>query len=70
MNNENWEEFYTAATLEVDGRRMPGRIAAAREAICTRLQELAQSSDHHAERDHMKTTLERLKVLESESQQW
>lgn len=70
MNNEKWEESYMAATTEVTGKRMPDRIAAAREAIHARLQDLEQSSDHHAERERMIIILERLKVLESESQEW
>lgn len=70
MNHEKWEEFYRAATMEVDGKKMPGRIAAVRDAIRGRLQDLERSSDHHAERERMTTILERLKIMESESQKW
>lgn len=70
MSQDDWEELYRAATLEVDGKRMPYRVAVAREAIHLRLQELEDSSNHHAEREQLKITLEHLKVLESESQQW
>ena len=70
MNNEKWEEFYRAAVMEVDGKKMPDRLSAVREAIHERLQDLERSSDHHAERARMKAALERLKVLESESREW
>lgn len=70
MIQEKWEEFYFAAAVEVDGKRMPDRIATVREAIRGRLQELVGSSDHYAERERMKTTLEHLKVLEAEARQW
>lgn len=70
MNNEEWDEFYLLAAKETDRKKMPERIAAVRGAIRGRLQELAQSSDHHAERQKMETTLKNLDVLEAESQKW
>ena len=33
MNNENWEEVYRLAVLEVNRQKMPERISAARDAI-------------------------------------
>jgi hypothetical protein len=70
MNQENWEQLYTLATLEGDRKRMQDRIAAVREAVHVRLQDLDGNSDHHAERERMTLILRRLKILESESQEW
>ena len=70
MNSEKWEELYTLAALEGDGKKMPERIAAVREAIRGRLQDLAQSSDHHMERERMQTTMKNLDVIEAESKEW
>lgn len=69
-NNENWEKLYRLAALEVDGKKMPERVAAVRETIRARLKELEQSSDHHAERRLMKRTLERLVTLETDARNW
>ena len=70
MSNQNWEEFYKFAVLEVDGRKMPERISAARDAIRGRLQEMDGDSDHHEERDRLQHALNALKVLTTESQTW
>ena len=70
MNNDKWEELYLLAAIEVDGKKMPGRIATVRKAIRGRLRGLAQSSDHHGEKQKMETTLKNLDVLETESREW
>jgi hypothetical protein len=70
MNNKNWEEVYKFVVLEVDGRKMPERISAARDAITGRLQEMDGDSDHHKERDRLEHALNALKVLTTESQAW
>ena len=70
MNNDKWQELYLLATMEVDGKKMPERIATVRKAIRGRLQDLAQSSDHHAEKQTMETTLKSLDTLEAESREW
>ena len=70
MNNEDWEEDYRFAVLEVDGRKMPERISAARDAIRGRLQEMEGDSDHHEERGRLERALNALKVLTNESQSW
>ena len=70
MNNEGWEEVYRFAVLEVDGRKMPERISAARDAIRGRLRDLQGDSDHHEERDRLEYALNALKVLTTESQAW
>jgi hypothetical protein len=70
MNNQEWEELYLLATTEVDGRRVPERVAAVREAIRARLQDLETSSDHHEERVRLASTLKRLGWLEVEAQKW
>lgn len=70
MSNQNWEEFYRFAVLEVDGRKMPERISAAREQIAKRLREMDGDSDHHEERGRLEHALNALEVLKSESQAW
>jgi hypothetical protein len=70
MNNDKWEELYLLATTEVSGKRMAERIFTVRSAIQERLQDLAQSSDHHAERKKMETALKSLDTLEIESREW
>lgn len=70
MNNNNWEEIYKFAMLEVDGRKMPERISAAHTAIRGRLQELAGDSDHHEERARLEHALDALEVLTTETQAW
>jgi hypothetical protein len=62
----NWVESYLRATLEADGREIPQRIVAARDAIAVRLKDLTDSSDHHAERHDMQTALAALTRLENE----
>jgi hypothetical protein len=70
MNHLDWEEFYLLAAKEVNGRKIPERIAATRAAIRGRLLHLAESSDHHAERERMHTTMQNLDVLESSTKNW
>lgn len=59
----HWQEKYQAALIEVDSKRLPGRIEAAEKAIFDRLQELSQSSDHHTERRVMGDALQSLRFL-------
>ena len=68
--HKNWEEVYKFAALEVDARKMPERVSAARDAIKGRLQEMDGDSDHHAERERLEHALNALKVLTTESQAW
>ena len=70
MKNKSWEEVYKFAALEVDGRKMPERVSAARDAIRGRLQEMEGDSDHHEERGRLKHALNALKALTTESQAW
>lgn len=70
MNSEKWEELYVLAAKEIAGKRMPERVAAVREAIRGRLQDLEQSSDHHAERRRLETALRALNVLEADAEKW
>lgn len=70
MNNQNWEEVYKVAVLEVDGRKMPKRISAAHDAIRGRLREMDGDSDHREERGRLEHALNALKVLTTESQAW
>jgi hypothetical protein len=70
VNTEQWEELYMLAAKEVDGEKVPERVAAVREAIRGRLQDLEGDSDHHEERVYLKSTLGKLDVLEAEAQTW
>ena len=70
MESENWEELYMHAAMEVDGKKMPERVIAARETIRARLEDLSRSSNHHEERQRLANALERLDVLESEARNW
>jgi hypothetical protein len=56
--------------LEVNGQKMPERIAATRAAIAGRLRDLEHDSDHHAERFQIENALRALAQLEVETQQW
>ena len=70
MNPDKWEELYILAALEVEGKKMPWRVAAVRETIRARLKELEQSTDHREERQQIKRTLERLDALEVDARNW
>ena len=70
MSNQNWEEVYKFAALEVDRRKLPERISAARDAIRGRLREIEGDTDHHEEKDRLQHALNALKVLTTESQTW
>ncbi len=67
---QKWVESYLHAALEVDGQAMPGRIAAARNAVAGRLKDLEGNSDHHAERHEMQLALAALTCLEDETRIW
>jgi len=67
QNNENWEESYRLAVLEVDSRKMPERISAARDAIAGRLREMKGDSDHRGERERIEDALRALNVLTTET---
>jgi hypothetical protein len=59
-NNENWEELYQQAVLELDFQK----IVATRDAIAGRLRDLENNSDHHSERHRIKDALDALMLLE------
>jgi hypothetical protein len=65
-----WDELYVRTILEVNGRKMPERITATRQAISGRWHELEHDSDHHAERHQIENALRALSVLEIETQGW
>ena len=67
---QKWVNSYLHAALEVDGQEMPGRIAAARNAVAARLKDLEGNSDHHAERHGMQSALAALNCLEDETRIW
>ena len=61
-----WFEVYKAAMLELNPQKLPERIAAAREAVRLRLEEIRGDSDHRAERCQMEDALNVLRTLERE----
>lgn len=70
MYHENWETSYRLVALEVNGRKMPGRISAAREAITGRLRAIEGDSDHHEEGDRLEHAVNALRVLTTETKAW
>lgn len=70
MPSTDWEEIYLKTVLEVHGSKMPERIAATRNAIAGRLQDLKHDSDHHVERGKMERALQALDSLEVEARNW
>ncbi len=67
---QEWVKSYLRAALEVDVRKMPGRIVDAREAVAERLKDLEGNQDHHAERHEMQAALAALTGLEDETRIW
>ena len=65
-----WEEFYRLAALEVDGKKMPERVAAARETIRERLDALSRNGNHHEDRRRLTNALKTLDVLETDARNW
>lgn len=61
-----WFQVFKAAMLELDARKLPERIVAAKEAVQSRLRDLQGDSDHHAERQQIEDALNSLRVLERE----
>jgi hypothetical protein len=59
-NNENWEELYQQAVLELDFQK----VVATRDAIAGRLRGLENNSDHHSERHRIEDALLALTMLE------
>jgi hypothetical protein len=70
MTNDSWEDLYVRAAQEVDGKRVPERVAAAKDAVRIRLKELGGSSNHYKERVRLASTLVRLDSLETDAQKW
>ena len=65
-----WKERYMQTILEVNGQKMPERIAATRAAIAGQLHDLEHDSDHHAERHEIEKSLRALSELEVETRNW
>lgn len=64
--DKSWFEVYEAAMLEVDPRKLPGRIVAAHQAVKSRLKAIECDSNHHAERQQIEDALNNLRILEHE----
>jgi hypothetical protein len=60
-----WESEYQSAILEVNATRLPGRIAAAQQAINQRLMQLAQGLDGDPERHAIRDALSALGTLQA-----
>ena len=58
-----WQNEYRAALLEFDKIKLFERVAAAETAIYKRLQQIAQSSGHQAERQAIEDALSALSAL-------
>ena len=67
---EAWVESYHTAALEVDGKKMPERIVAARDAVADRLQDPKGNPDHHAERHEIESALAALTSIDDEASIW
>jgi hypothetical protein len=65
-NGAAWQEYYQAALLELDPEKLPQRVEAAETTIFKRLQDLAYSSNGHAERQAIEDALASLRVLKKE----
>ena len=63
----HWQNEYQAALVEVDRKKLPERVAASETTIFNRLQVIAQSPDHQAERQAIEDALTALRVLKRES---
>jgi hypothetical protein len=61
-----WQNQYQAALVELDREKLSERLAAAEAAIFNRLQTIARSSDHQAERQAIEDALAGLRVLTRE----
>jgi hypothetical protein len=67
---EKWQEVYHRTVLEVDGEKMPKRIAGARRAMGKRLQALVGDIDRTEERQQIGNALGALAILELEIRSW
>jgi hypothetical protein len=70
VTSPTWEEAYHRAVLETDGKKMPERIAAARQAISKRLADTGSHFAPEDERQRMAEALRRLSWLEAETWRW
>jgi surfactin synthase thioesterase subunit len=60
-----WESEYRSAISEVNAMQLPGRIAAAQQAINERLMQLAQGLDGDSERHAIRNALSALGALQA-----
>ena len=59
----HWQNEYRAALVELDPEKLSERVAAAETSIYKRLQQIAQSSGHQAERQAIEDALSALSAL-------
>ena len=68
MINQKRDQLYLLAAVEIDGKKMPDRIVAVRQAIKGRLQDLERRTDRYGERRRLNTSLKILDILEADAQ--
>ena len=62
-----WQQHYLVVLTETDRKKLTDRVTDAENAIFHRLQSLAGSADHHAERQAIEDALNALRVLKRET---
>ena len=63
----DWQQEYQVALLELDPQKLSERIANAETAIFKKLQDIAQSPNHEAERQAIEDALASLRTLKTEN---
>jgi predicted DNA-binding protein (UPF0278 family) len=61
-----WQNPFREALLELDREKLQSKMMKAEEAIFQRLQQLAETSDSHAERQAIEDAISALRVLKRE----
>ena len=62
-----WQKPVHEALMELDHGKLQARVAAARTAISSRLQSIAQQENHQAEHQALQDALVILRMLENEN---
>jgi hypothetical protein len=62
-----WQKPFQDALVELDGSKLPERIAVAEAAILSRLQAMSGTGEHSSERRAIEDALSSLRVLRRES---
>jgi len=54
---QSWKSLYEAAILELDGKKLPERIAEAEHAVIARMESVSRSSDGDGEAEALMNAL-------------